>query len=641
MPRTFKATIALIVTLIIVAILTIVSIVQSHQTTREMINVRQDVNDMNRAMSRMQNQLERGVTVSGAASGGAASGDRYAQALNDPDNLLQATTDQLIYPDAVPGGTLRRWVSSDPAGFNWLTENSVDVRDIQYYVHNTFARQDFNNPDNYVPELAYKITANEDRTEYIVHLREGVYWHTPNVDMGDPRYEWLRERRELTSEDAVFYYEMAMNPEVEAAHAANYVEDINTVEAIDKYTFRVTWDKSVYHSESTILLGYPLPKWLFTRDRDGNEYAEEEIPAEFNNHWSVDTPIGTGPYTFDSFETGNRIVLELNEDYWGESPPIERIEYQIIRDPEQGFARLLSEQLDFLPSVSEPRYRSEILEGPANSPFKTGELEHQILDRFAYHYIGWNMDGDLFNDRNVRKAMTLAFNREGIIENIMYGLGELQTGPYYYQHPATNPDIEALPYDLDRAAELLDEAGWTDTTGDGIRNKTIDGEVHNFRFTLTAYNQPTVRTWTNVYREDLRTIGIDMRTDFVDWPLMQRRMEEKTFDAFTGGWGLSWQIDLYQIWHSSQADIPRGSNRVGFRNAEADELIDTLRETFDPDERLAMLHRFHEIVHEEQPYSFFYAPKNVVAWNPRVKNVILNDIRPQAYSLPWYIDEAP
>ena len=641
MPRTFKATLALIGVLIVVALLAIISIAQSYQANKKIIEVNRSLGDLNRTIERILSQLESGVAVAGNAGGGAgASNDRYAAAINDPDNLLSPATDQLIAPDAVQGGTLKRLISSDPKGFNWLTENSVDVREIQSYVHSGFVRQDFNNPDSFVSDLAYMVKVNEENTEYTVSLREGVYWHVPKVDFSNPEFEWLREPRELTAEDATFYFEMAMNPQVEAGFIKSYVEDIEKVEVLDRYTFKVTWKRPVYHSRTTTLLAYPLPKWLFSRDREGNELPAESIPVEFNTHWSADYPIGTGPYIFDSYTPSGQVVLTKNREYFGAQPPIERIEFHIIKDPEQGFARLLSGQLDFLPKLPEPRYRSEVMNAGPNSPFKNGKLEHEIIDAFAYYYVGWNMDKPMFADQKVRLAMTHAFNRQSIIDNVLNGLGELQTGPFYYDHPANDPTIEPIPFDLEKAAALLDEAGWVDTDGDGIRQKTVNGENINFSFTLTSYNRPTVRSWVTVYREDLRKIGVEMRGDFVEWPLMQRRMDDKQFDAFTGGWGLTWFNDPFQIWHSSQADIPKGSNRVGFRNAEADEIIETLRVTFDNEERTRLLRRFHQIVHEEQPYSFFYAPKEAVAWNPRLENVVFQKIRPQTYSLPWYIDDS-
>lgn len=641
MPRTVQATIALIVTLNIVVLLTILNLWQTHNAEKNVIELSQRVEQLNRTSAQIMSRLERGVAVSGGGQAGQerSGADKYEAALNDPANILTRTTDQLITPGATRGGTLRRAMGSDPKGFNWLTENSVDVAEIQTYMHGSFARQDFNKPDNYVPDLAYKITVNDDYTEYVVHLREGIYWQVPPVDFSQERFEWLRTPQELTAEDAVFFFEMAMNPLVEAGYIKSYVEDIEKVETLDRYSFKVTWKRSVYNSISTTLSGYPLPKWLFTKDEDGNDIPEASLGLEFNTHWASDYPIGVGPYRFVRFTAGENLILERSDTYWGEAPPIERIEYHIIRDPEQQFSQLLNGQIDFMGAIPSPRYRSEILQGGANSPFKTGQLEHAVTDVFAYFYVGWNLDKPMFADKNVRLAMTHALNRQGIIDNVFNGLGAIQTGPYYYKHPAMDPTIEPYPFDLEKAAALLEEAGWIDTNGNGIRDKVINGQRVDFRFTLVAYDQPDVRNYAAVYREDLRKIGVIMNPEFVQWPLMQRRMDEKNFDAFTGGWGLSWTNDPYQIWHSSQADIPKGSNRVGFRNAEADKIIETLRTTFDTDERQVLLRQFHRIVHDEQPYTFFYARQSASAWNPRLRNVVFQQIRPQAYSLPWYIDE--
>src|SRR5690554_5796108 len=150
MPRTFKATLVLIGVLIAVALLAVISIAQSYQANKKIIEVNRTLSDLNRSTERILSQLESGVAVAGGARNAGASNDRYAAAINDPKNLLSPATDQLIAPNAVQGGTLKRLISSDPKGFNWLTENSVDVSEIQSYVHSGFTRQDFNNPDNFV-----------------------------------------------------------------------------------------------------------------------------------------------------------------------------------------------------------------------------------------------------------------------------------------------------------------------------------------------------------------------------------------------------------------------------------------------------------------------------------------------------------
>ena len=114
-------------------------------------------------------------------------------------------------------------------------------------------------------------------------------------------------------------------------------------------------------------------------------------------------------------------------------------------------------------------------------------------------------------------------------------------------------------------------------------------------------------------------------------------MEEREFDAFTGGWATGWDVDLFQIWHSSQADLPKGSNMVGFRNAEADEIIEKLRVTFDLAERHELARRFHRIVKDEQPYTFFYVRERYYTWWDRVRRVVFPKTRPLVRASSWWV----
>jgi ABC-type transport system substrate-binding protein len=127
-----------------------------------------------------------------------------------------------------------------------------------------------------------------------------------------------------------------------------------------------------------------------------------------------------------------------------------------------------------------------------------------------------------------------------------------------------------------------------------------------------------------------------MNIQAVEWAAMQKKMDDKEFDCYTGGWGLVWDPDPYQIWHSSQADVPKGSNRVGFRSKEADAIIEELRRTFDREKRIELCRRFHRILHEEQPYTFFWARQYVAVWWDHVKHTEFSIDRPHAYSMPWY-----
>ena len=605
MPRTFKATVALIVTLAVIGLLTIINVWQTNNAEDQLIALKQEIQKLTQAQRDIEGQLKRGVprAVDGQGASVAQGGaDPYADSLNDPNNILVATTDAIAAPaNATSGGTLRQGIGSDPKGFNWLIESSVDVSNIQALVHNTFARRDFENPDNFVPELAHKVEVNDDFTEYTIHLRKGVMWHVPaHPEISSDKMEWLREPRELTASDAAFAFELIKDSQVEAGSLRNYFEDMDRVEVIDDYTFKVYWKKKTYQSLSATLSLYPLPRWLFTKNEDGTDIDKATLGLKFNNHWASQYPIGTGPYKFVRFNKGVAVELERFEDYWGPMPAIEEITLNIIKDNDQRLIQLKADEIDFT-TLSPSQYNSEVLKGK-NTPFTRDEINHKQVDRFAYYYIGWNADKPMFADKNVRRAMTHAFNRQQIVDNVFFELGTLQTGPFYHKHPANNPNISPYPFDLEKAKSLLDEAGWKDTDGDGIREKVINGEKTKLDFQILSYaNSPEWASSLSIFKEDLRKIGVAMSFSPVDWPTMQKKMNEKQFDAYTGGWGLGWEIDPYQLWHSSQADEPKGSNRVGFRNERADTIIESLRQTFDTPKRIELAQEFHSILHEEQP----------------------------------------
>ena len=639
MPRTFKATIALIVTLIVLVIVTILNVWQTNSAEEDLIALRQKVEALSETNAEILQKLERGVAVSGQAQSQSEQDGKFAKALDDPNNLLEAPTKPFIPANAEKGGTLRRYLSSTPKGFNWLTENGADVSELQEYAHNVFARRDYENPDKWIPELAYKVEVSDDFTEYTVHLRDDVYWQVPsNVDLSDPKFEWLAKPRKLSAEDAVFFFEMVKNPKVQAGAIKSYYKDLDHAEVVDDNTFKVVWKKKVHQSKEFTLGMYPLPKWLYTKTKEGEDIQEATLGTKFNNHWASRHPVGTGPYKIADIEKDKRILLERNDDYWGTEPPIEEIEYQIIKDPNTAYLRLKGGELDLTP-LPPPVYRQEVVEAGPQGPFNTGALEYRIVDRPVYYYMGWNNDSKLFSDRRVRLAMTHALNRKDIIDNVLNGLGKPLTGSFLPGHPANNPDVELYRFDLDKARKLLEEAGWKDTDGDGVREKTIDGKEKEFRFTMLSYDKPTARTYLSIFKEDLRKIGVIMKPSPLDWATLQKKMDERKFDAFTGGWALGWSIDPYQIWHSSQADVPKGSNRIGFRNDRADEIIDELRVTFDEDERIELLREFHMILHKEQPYTFFYQLKTAFAWQPHMENVVFQKLRPQDLSLPWWIDQ--
>jgi ABC-type transport system substrate-binding protein len=567
----------------------------------------------------------------------------------DVPNFLKAKTFHWPKPGAFLDGVLKRgWPDGDPKGFNTVLEGSVDigVTLARYCTASLGERNGFTNPDEWYGELASRMEITDDQREYTIYLRKHAKWQAPIVDLNDPKYAWLRGDHEVTAHDFVFTLDMIRNPQVPNGNTKVLFDSLESYKAIDDKTLVIRWKKAQFAQvETTLSTLMPLPQFLYAYDQDGTPLPKDTIGLRFTQHWYNNKGmIGAGAYRMAAYEPGTRMRLERFEDYVGEKPAIREVVLPIYIDPNQTLLKLKAHEMD-LGILSAGQYREELkpYEGspnpPKNSPFFDGRITCAKVPKFAYAYIAWNENRPLFADKRVRRALTYAMNRKEIVENVFAGLGSVISGPFLAGSPGADPSIEPLPFDLGEAKKLLTDAGWQDTDGDGVVDKELhpgDKKRSPFEFSLLIIGSRKEYTaLANIFKEDLLKIGVKLNVEPVEWALMQKRMDEKSFDSYTGAWGLPWDEDFYQIWHSSQADVPHGSNFVGFRNKEADAIIEKLRVTFDHDERLRLLHAFHRIVHEEQPYTFVMSRKDVVCtWND-VKDVVYSQSPPIVDTLPW------
>jgi peptide/nickel transport system substrate-binding protein len=332
--------------------------------------------------------------------------------------------------------------------------------------------------------------------------------------------------------------------------------------------------------------------------------------GDFNTHPAGRSPVGSGPYRFVRWDTGKEIVLEKNEEYWGENPFLSRIVFKIITDETVALQVLKRGEMDLMALT------------PVQWVKQTeGRKFNRTFDKHKYYlpgysFIGWNGRRPVFKDPLVRRAMTLLLDRESILENLRYGFGRVVSGNFFYESPDYDKNIEPWPYDPSKAVALLDEAGWVDSNGDGIRDK--GGVDFKFEFTMTSGSQFADQVST-ILKEELSKVGIEMSIRPLEWALFTRMLDDRNFDAVIMGWSLPVEADPYQVWHSSQ--VEKGSNFIGFFDREADLIIEEGRVTFDKEKRVKLYRRFHQIMHEEQPYTFLFVNESLVAVDRRFENV--------------------
>jgi ABC-type transport system substrate-binding protein len=232
----------------------------------------------------------------------------------------------------------------------------------------------------------------------------------------------------------------------------------------------------------------------------------------------------------------------------------------------------------------------------------------------GYTYIGYNLRRKPFDDLRVRKALSMAIDVNKIIKYVLYDQGERITGPFVKQTDFYYHRIEPVSYDPEEALRLLNEAGWKRD-----KDRWLKKNGKKLQFTLITNNGNPLREAILAIAQDAwKKIGVDVRTDRLEWAVfIQERVNKADFDALILGWQMGIDPDLYQIWHSSQTN-PYQLNFIGFKNHEADDLIIKIRQEYDHDQQAEYCHRLHEIIAEEQPYTFLYVGKWTAVLDKRI-----------------------
>jgi peptide/nickel transport system substrate-binding protein len=304
-------------------------------------------------------------------------------------------------------------------------------------------------------------------------------------------------------------------------------------------------------------------------------------------------------------------------------------------------AALKAGEIDYVPSIPPEQFDDYF--GVDDKPNK------DIRERFAkveivyptFGYVGFNMRKDIWKDKKVRWAISHAHcDVDKFLKDVLKGRAERVASPNYKYAPFYNNDIKPVPYDPKKAEELLADAGWFDSDGDGILDK--DGKKFEFEL-LTREMPPTMPAMQHclLMQQNLKKLGIKMEIRKLEWTAFLDKVDRGDFDVCRLGWALSSPPntqDNYQIWHSSQIG-ESGSNHIAYANKEVDQLLTDIRKELDPEKRKKMQIRFQEIIHEDQPYIFLWMPADFRAYNKKWQGVRFSVPRP-CHSLPeWYLGE--
>jgi peptide/nickel transport system substrate-binding protein len=430
------------------------------------------------------------------------------------------------------------------------------------------------------------------------HIRKGILWHD-----GHP----------FTAQDVMFTYKIMCDPKTPTAYADPFLQ-IKDARIIDDFTFEITYKSPFAPALESWGLSI-LPEHLL-KNRD-------IVKSELSRH-----PIGTGPYIFESWETGAKIVLKSNHKYFEGRPYIDSYVYRIIPDSATMFLELQSGTIDRM-GLTPLQYQRQT-ETPY---FKSNFTKYRYVS-FAYTYLGYNLKNPLFSDKLVRQAISYAIDKQELIDVVLMGLGQIATGPYKPGTWAYNKNVRRYPYDAAKAKELLAQAGWEDHDGDGV----IDRNGTPFEFTILTNIGNTQRAkCAEIIQYRLNQIGISVKIRIIEWAsFINQFINQRRFEAVILGWTIPQDPDLYDIWYSGKTK-PEELNFVSFRNAEVDTLLEKARHTFDLDERKKCYYRIQEILAEEQPYTFLFVPEALPVISSRFFGIEPAPIGIDYNFIKWYV----
>ncbi len=541
--------------------------------------------------------------------------------------------DQVVIHGLSDAKGLNPMTTSDAYSNNYISPNIF--QQLLNYDHETM---------NLVPVLAKarpEVVHNGDLAELTYELREEAVW-----DNGQP----------VTADDVLFTFKTIFCPKANTDNVKPGIDFVKDVRTYPDNNRKVTFVCSKYigmedgtggipiipeylYDTKKILRKYSIAELISGNSKANNDQEIKEFADFFNSEKANrDTGIvmGSGAYKLVSFETGQRLILEKKKNWWGDKLAKEneffeaypkRLVFETINDFNTALTALVDEKLDFI-YVTPVKEYVEL----DNSPkFKQNfvKSEPQML---AYQAIGVNVKDKVLTDARVRQALCYLTNVDQIIEKVLYGKGIRTIGSILpMKKDAYNSGITPYPYDVEKAKTLLAEAGWSDSDGDGVLDKMIDGQKTKFEISY-SYNSgnPLRETVGLLIQNSFKQAGIKLEIKALDWALYLDELKKHNCQLFYQGWVKEPRPDdEKQIFHTSSAN--GGSNYMSFGNAKTDALLEQIRSEMDVTKRNELYKQWQQIEHDEVPYIFLYVQNFRNCVHKRFENTGAGPVYPGAW----------
>ncbi len=470
-------------------------------------------------------------------------------------------------------------IGGEPTTLSPLSSTDGYSTSVHAYVFEALLDRD---PETYEwkQAMATEWKVSEDKRTFEFKIREGVKWH---------------DGVEFTAEDVKYSYDVIFTDDYKAVQARSYFEAIKEVQIVDKFRVKFIL-KDDYFGNFEVCAGMTLlPKHFYTNPENKKEFGKKLV--------------GTGPYMFTKYDKGQKIILVKNPNWWGNTDEsqkgqntIPKVVLRFSSEENVTLELLKKGDIDFMGLQADGFMKKTV--GKIWDE-KIIKVKTENKTPKGYNFIGFNFKNPVLKDLQVRKALSMLFNRPLMQDKFEYNLSDPATGPIYIQSDYANHDVKAVPYDPQAALKILKDSGWIDSDKNGILDKIIGGKKIDLSFTILEPTEMMMKYLT-VFKEDASKAGVEINIKNVEWNSFVKLIEERNFDAVRLAWGGGTvDLDLKQIWHTSSIS-GAGSNFISYSNKEVDRLIDQYRKIYEKKDRIPLLQKAHAIIASEYPYIFFF-----------------------------------
>lgn len=499
----------------------------------------------------------------------------------------------------VYGGTFNTLVSADPASLDPAHISESEGFRVGVMIFDGLVDYDPKTLE-VKPELAESWEVTESAKVWTFKIRKGVKFHNgQEVKAIDFKKCWERAcAKDTQSEVAYILAPIKGYDEMQAGTAT----ELSGVKAIDDYTLEVTLKYSF--GEFLQTLGHPVAS-VYPVDEAVKAVKEKKV-------W--ENPIGTGPYKFVSWKHNQEIVIERNDDYWGEKPYLDKVVFKVIEDENTAFLEYKAGNLHECPvptgqikaTKADPTLGSQYIEGP----------------ELALYYYGMNMEKGVFaKDKNLRLAFEYGTNRQAIVDTVMEGLPTPATGIVPKGIPGYREGQSPYTYDPDKAKEYF--------------NKSAKPAKITLWYNTSEGHQKIAEAAQAGYKE----VGINVELTNLEWGTYLDKVMKGECELFRMGWIADYpSMDnfLYPLFHSSE----KGNNNMTFyANPEVDKILEKARSETDDEKRWELYAQAEKMILDDAPIVpiYFYSYARVV--NPSVKNYTLSAMGLIPYNKIWLAPE--